>query len=90
MFNAILEKIKECISLTNVTDLIYIAIDGPCPRTKMEQQRQRRLKSSQEYKIWDTNQITPGTRFMDSRPFFAIGRRDEDKIRDIFFKAIKI
>ena len=31
-----------------------------------------------------------GTRFMDSRPFFAIGRRDEDKIRDIFFKAIKI
>ena len=31
-----------------------------------------------------------GTRFMDPRPFFAIGRRDEDKIRDIFFKAIKI
>ena len=31
-----------------------------------------------------------GTRFMDSRPFFAIGRRDEDKIRDIFFKAIKL
>jgi hypothetical protein len=27
---------------------------------------------------------------MDSRPFFAIGRRDEDKIRDIFFKAIKL
>ena len=31
-----------------------------------------------------------GTRFMDSRPFFAIGRRDEDKIRDIFFRSIKI
>ena len=31
-----------------------------------------------------------GTRFMQPRPFFAIGRRDEDKIRDIFFKAIKI
>ena len=31
-----------------------------------------------------------GTRFMEARPFFAIGRRDEDKIRDIFFKAIKI
>jgi hypothetical protein len=27
---------------------------------------------------------------MEARPFFAIGRRDEDKIRDIFFKAIKI
>ena len=31
-----------------------------------------------------------GTKFMQRRPFFAIGRRDEDKIRDIFFKAIKI
>jgi len=31
-----------------------------------------------------------GTRFMQPRPFFAIGRRDEDKIREIFFRAIKI
>ena len=83
MFNAILEKIKECISLTNVTDLIYIAIDGPCPRTKMEQQRQRRLKSSQEYKIWDTNQITPGTRFMDSLNQFL-----KKSIKDFKIKTI--
>lgn len=27
---------------------------------------------------------------MPQRPFFAIGRRDEDKIRSIFFKAIKL
>ena len=65
MFQAILEKIKECIKLTGVTDIIYIAIDGPAPRMKMEQQRQRRLKSSKEKKIWDTNQITPGTPFME-------------------------
>ena len=31
-----------------------------------------------------------GTRFMQPRPFFAIGRKDHEKIRDIFFKAIKI
>ena len=31
-----------------------------------------------------------GTRFMQPRPFFAIGRRDEDKIRDIFFRSIKL
>ena len=31
-----------------------------------------------------------GTRFMEARPFFAIGRRDEDKIRDIFFRSIKL
>jgi 5'-3' exonuclease len=66
MYISIFEKIKECISLTNVKTLVYIAIDGPAPRTKMEQQRQRRLKSSQENKIWDTNQITPGTGFMNN------------------------
>jgi hypothetical protein len=27
---------------------------------------------------------------MQSRPFFAIARRDEDKIRQIFFRAIKL
>ena len=65
MFHSIFEKIKECIQITKVKHLVYIAIDGPAPRTKMEQQRQRRLKSIQEKKIWDTNQITPGTDFMN-------------------------
>ena len=65
MYEAIFSKIEECIQITNVQKLIYIAIDGPAPRTKMEQQRQRRLKSSHEKKMWDTNQITPGTPFMD-------------------------
>jgi hypothetical protein len=27
---------------------------------------------------------------MPQRPFFAIGRKDEDKIRKIFFRAIKL
>jgi phage gpG-like protein len=27
---------------------------------------------------------------MPQRPFFAIGRRDEDKIREIFNKAIRL
>ena len=45
----------------------------------------RRQEENKKAFLHDT-----GTRFMDSRPFFAIGRRDEDKIRDIFFKAIKI
>ena len=65
MYDSIFEKIKECIALTKVSQLVYIAIDGPAPRTKMEQQRQRRLRSLQEEKVWDTNQITPGTPFMN-------------------------
>ena len=66
MMKKVIDKIKECIDITNVQKNIYIAIDGPAPRTKMEQQRQRRLRSSQETKIWDTNSITPGTNFMNT------------------------
>lgn len=65
MLDEVFNKIIECIKITKVTDLVYIAIDGPAPRTKMEQQRYRRLRSSKEKKVWDTNQITPGTKFMD-------------------------
>jgi 5'-3' exoribonuclease 2 len=65
MLDEIFKKILECITITKVSDLVYIAIDGPAPRTKMEQQRYRRLRSSKEKKVWDTNQITPGTSFMD-------------------------
>ena len=80
MYDAIYEKIKECIHITNVQKLIYIAIDGPAPRTKMEQQRQRRLKSLHENKIWDTNQITPGTNFMDQLSIFLNIKCKELKI----------
>ena len=66
MFHSIFQKIKDCIQLTNIQKGVFIAIDGPAPRTKMEQQRQRRLKSSQENKEWDTNAITPGTLFMEN------------------------
>ena len=70
MKQSILEKIQECVEITGVDKLLYIAIDGPAPRTKMEQQRQRRLRSFHENKIWDTNQITPGTRFMNDLNIF--------------------
>ena len=66
MLKDIFLKIEECISITNVKDLVYIGIiDGPAPRTKMEQQRLLALKSLKEKKIWDTNQITPEQKFMD-------------------------
>ena len=83
MFTSIFEKINECISLTNVKKLVYIAIDGPAPRTKMEQQRQRRLKSSHEEKIWDTNQITPGTEFMNNLSIYLNKKLNDIKIKTI-------
>ena len=65
MIQKIISKIEELIEYTQVSDLLYIAIDGIPPKGKMKQQRMRRYKSVLEKKQWDTNAISPGTYFME-------------------------
>jgi 5'-3' exonuclease len=64
MIDTILYYIEQLVDYTGVSDTLYIAIDGVCPRAKMKQQRQRRHRSVFENKVWDTNSISPGTHFM--------------------------
>jgi len=69
MITKILSDITKLIEYTGVKDLVYIAIDGIAPASKMKQQRQRRFKSALERKYssdncWNTNAISPGTYFM--------------------------
>lgn len=52
-------------------NILFLALDGVAPRSKMNQQRQRRyrvaaerLKNKEEAGTFDTNAITPGTEFM--------------------------
>lgn len=71
IINKILNEIDKLILYTGVKDTIYLAIDGIAPKMKMRQQRMRRHKSALERKYnketsWNTNAISPGTKFMKS------------------------
>lgn len=60
-------KIDEYIALVQPKNNIFIAFDGVAPVAKMEQQRQRRHRTSAAISGatgFDTTKITPGTEFM--------------------------
>jgi len=50
MFDNIYTNMIKIIDVCKPTDLIYIAIDGVCPRGKIEQQKYRRFRSANEKK----------------------------------------
>jgi hypothetical protein len=60
---------------------VFIAVDGVVPMAKIRQQRVRRFKSAwlrssgsgTGQATWDSNSITPGTRFMEKLDAMLIG-----------------
>ena len=69
-------KLDEYIHQTKPSHTIFIAFDGVAPVAKLEQQRNRRYKSTLEKQMmislgfsetqkWSSTAITPGTHFME-------------------------
>jgi 5'-3' exonuclease len=72
----VMENTKNiCTNILKPKKLLYISIDGPAPRAKMIEQRERRYKKIIEESLkekyvgkvnsyFNTSNITPGTKFM--------------------------
>lgn len=80
MFNNIIEYLDLIEKYVNPKQLMFIAVDGVVPMSKVNQQRKRRYKSTEENmmknklkdkhkikynNIWSNVKITPGTLFME-------------------------
>lgn len=70
VFEDICKNIETLFALVSPKKRLILCVDGPAPLSKQNQQRQRRFKSAaekdeEEFKQFDSNCLTPGTKFMD-------------------------
>ena len=95
----ILEKTLYVVNnIIKPKKVLYIAMDGVPPRAKMEQQRLRRYKKvyteqlksvlKKKYNIensvyFDSNQISPGTIFMDKLSKYLKKNKSRFKVKDV-------
>lgn len=70
VFKDVCANIESILLKVQPNKRLILCVDGPAPLSKQNQQRQRRFKSAmekddEEFKRFDSNAITPGTKFMD-------------------------
>lgn len=70
VFADVCSTIESLFSLVGPNKRLILCVDGPAPLSKQNQQRQRRFRSAmekdeEEFTRFDSNCITPGTKFMD-------------------------
>ena len=64
VFYEIINEIDNLIKLIN-PKILFIAVDGTAPKAKACQQRTRRFKKKEIKNTFDSNCISPGTKFME-------------------------
>ena len=68
MFEDVCNTIDLLLKIAQPNKRLILCVDGPAPISKQNQQRQRRFRSAVENNtgcLFDSNNITPGTKFMD-------------------------
>lgn len=68
LFENVCQTLDELINISKPKKRLILCVDGPAPVSKQNQQRQRRFRSAMESASglsFDSNCITPGTKFMD-------------------------
>jgi 5'-3' exonuclease len=71
LFQDVCETIEKLVNITSPSKRVILCVDGPAPISKQNQQRQRRFRTAKESSgategAFDSNCITPGTKFMDN------------------------
>ena len=68
LFEDVCKTIEQLFRISKPRKRLILCVDGPAPISKQNQQRQRRFRSASEAADdapFDSNSITPGTKFMD-------------------------
>lgn len=68
LFEDVCKTVEELFNIAQPTSRLVLCVDGPAPLSKQNQQRQRRFRSAKETSDdapFNSNCITPGTKFMD-------------------------
>jgi 5'-3' exoribonuclease 1 len=70
VFEDICKNIDTLFDIVKPKKKLILCVDGPAPLAKQAQQRQRRFRSAKEkdkedMENFDSNSLTPGTKFMD-------------------------
>lgn len=66
IFKHVCETVDTIFNIVSPKKRLILCVDGPAPLGKQNQQRQRRFVSAKDnHSPFDSNSITPGTKFMD-------------------------
>ena len=69
VFRDICDTIDSIVNIVEPAKRVVLCVDGPAPLSKQNQQRQRRFVSARDRDVnstFDSNSLTPGTKFMDN------------------------